>query len=371
MLLRFENEARILGLHPHPGVLSASAFDVAEDGRPFIVMDLLSGEDLNACLRRRRRLPLALCYRLLKQAADALYHLHQLGIVHRDLKPANLFLCASRPSESPEDSASLKILDFGTAKILGEESAGTIIGDIHGTPCFQAPELLGEAGGTVDALADQFSLAATAYLMMSGSSPFASDTLLGTVDRVRKYHPPPLSALCPDIPESVDKVIQRSLSKRREQRYPTLACFIRALKEAIEGSCAIPLSRPASEPCVQAPAQPVAGAESAAPRSAAPLPEPYSNAPEGNPCADLDRTQQIEPSLLETLRTRSERSGKQVKPARTPPQEPQIRVPAQPPRVQAALEPRPIASPLRDRSAVLIPAGGVLGVVMGGSLLFL
>lgn len=354
LLLRFENEARILGLHPHPGILSAFAFDVEEGGRPFIVMDLLHGEDLNAYLRRQRRLPLLVCYRLLRQAASALYHLHQLGIVHRDIKPANLFLCVQAPFETLEEDAQIKILDFGTAKILGQEMASTVVGDILGTPCFCAPELLDESGGTVDPLADQFSLATTGYLMLSGVSPFAGETLLETIERIRKYHPAPLNALRAEIPDPVARVFQRALSKRKTDRFPCVGSFMRALKEAIDAPVAVAAS-------------PVQVSSRAAQPSTG---MPASTLNLGTLSieeleAELSRTQQIEPSLLESLRARSERSGKQQKPALSSAREPVPSPPLSEPVMAAAANQTAVSRlpPSGPSRAVFL--GGPVGLIVG------
>lgn len=203
---QFENEARLLGQQLHPAVIAAQAFDIDEEGRPFIVLELLDGEDLASYLRRQGRLSVQQACRIVKQVANALSHLHQLGVVHCSIIPTSLFLTWPRRDANPGDALTVKLCDFETAKSLEQ----------------------------CDPEVDQFGLAATAYFMLSGRAPFAFESVLEMQMRLCRDSPQLLSLSYADIPEPVARFIQRALSNRQEEHFPSIAEFSQAFEVACD-----------------------------------------------------------------------------------------------------------------------------------------
>jgi eukaryotic-like serine/threonine-protein kinase len=163
---RFEREARAVATLNTPHVVQVHDYGV-EDGAPYLVMELLRGEDLSARLKARGRLPLAEAGRILAQMSRALRRAHDAGIVHRDLKPANVFL-----ARLEEDEEIVKILDFGIAKetwARADESTKT--GEVFGSPHYMSPEQA-RAEKTVDRRADIWAVGVIAYRMLTGCLPF-------------------------------------------------------------------------------------------------------------------------------------------------------------------------------------------------------
>src|SRR5262249_15925656 len=145
-----------------PNLVEVLETGQAPDGSPYIVMELLDGQDLGAILRDQTSLPLSEVVNLVEQVAQGLTVLHQAGVVHRDLKPQNLFRVLGRPPI-------WKILDYGVSKVTGE---GTMTeNQLVGTPGYMSPEQV--EGEHVDLRADVFSLGAVAYRAITGRRPFS------------------------------------------------------------------------------------------------------------------------------------------------------------------------------------------------------
>jgi TolB-like protein/tRNA A-37 threonylcarbamoyl transferase component Bud32 len=169
---RFELEARVTADVDSEHIVET--FDAGVDGEtgaPFLVMELLRGEDLGAMLARRGRLPSEEVLLLLAQAASALDKTHAAGIIHRDLKPENLFV-ATRDS----GSSRLKILDFGIAKLLSHEEAKANVRNtaLVGTPLYMAPEQI-DGTGAIDPRTDTYALAHIAYALLTGRAYWEDD----------------------------------------------------------------------------------------------------------------------------------------------------------------------------------------------------
>ena len=231
-LARFHREADIISRLQHPHIVQVVDYDTTEQGAPYIVMELLHGESLADRLDRERRLPLAEAVRIALQVASGLSFAHAAAIVHRDLKPANIFLVsvAGQPSY-------VKLLDFGISK---HAAAAGLTGefDVLGTPDYMAPEQARGRTASVDNRADQFSLAAISYEMLSGTLPFAGDDVASVLSRVINDDPPRLSAVAPSVPSAVEAVLSRALAKDPEQRYPQIVDFATALAGA--SGCSVP-----------------------------------------------------------------------------------------------------------------------------------
>ena len=204
-----------------------------ESGVPFMVMELLQGEDLETRLDREQRLPCALAVDLALQACDALAAAHEAGIVHRDIKPGNIFL-TNRRSGQP----SVKVLDFGISKIegdLAETGHRTSAQDIFGSPFYMSPEQL-LSSAEVDSRADIWSLGVVLYEMLVGTLPFEADVLAKLHVAVLQGNPIDIRTHGVDIPDDLARVVHGCLRRGRDERFQN----IRDLAEAL-GPFASPL----------------------------------------------------------------------------------------------------------------------------------
>ncbi|MFI5299677.1 MAG: protein kinase [Polyangiales bacterium] len=223
-------------------------FDVGDDPRVgvFMVMELLSGEDLAARLDREHRLDPAVAVTIAHQIARALAKAHIAGVVHRDLKPANLFLV-----ERDDSSLFVKILDFGISKIVTEEllagareSRGlTRLGSAIGTPQYMSPE---QAQGlpTIDHRTDVWALGCVLFEMIAGRAPYEEQpTYELTIVRILTTAPPQLTDLAPHCPPAIAAVVANALQHDWARRIPDCATFARMLVEAASGTAADPSGR--------------------------------------------------------------------------------------------------------------------------------
>ena len=207
MRQRFFREARIAAQIQHRGVVSV--LDVGEDqGRLYIVMELLEGDTLDKYLQTTPGVTLEHKLDLMVQACEGLAVAHARGICHRDVKPANLFVQAD---------GSVKLLDFGIARLAS--STLTTVGLLVGTPDYMSPEQA--RGEEVDQRSDVFSLGAVFYFMLSGRKPFEGSDLTRTLHRVEYEQPDPL--LEAECPAALAAVVGRALQKVPADRYPRVA----------------------------------------------------------------------------------------------------------------------------------------------------
>ena len=228
-LARFMNEARAAARIQSEHV--ARIFDVGslESGAPFIVMELLSGTDLEQLLALRTRIDAREAAGYVLEAIDALAQAHALGIVHRDLKPANLFL-SDRPGTSPI----LKVLDFGISKnaIFAEPLSSLTTNDsLLGTPSYMAPEQF-RTPKDVDARADIWALGVILYELVSGERPFKAPTLGEfLVALLAQERAPSLKTKNPDASDALDAIVSRCLAIAPAFRFDDVAALATALAE--------------------------------------------------------------------------------------------------------------------------------------------
>jgi len=231
---RFFQEAYTANRVNHAGVVSV--FDHGEaDDVAYLIMELLSGESLQARVRRGGKLidrPAAL--RLMRQLASVCEAAHAKAIVHRDLKPENVMVVADPFTFGGER---VKVLDFGIAKLLDQvrapgQAAKQSVG-LFGTPMFMAPEAW-EGAQSVDAAADIYSLGVILFEVFTGRSPFedAGDNIARWQEIHRTVVPPALRALDGSIPESLSDLTARMLHKDRQQR-PSAAAVARELEQLV------------------------------------------------------------------------------------------------------------------------------------------
>lgn len=218
---RFEREARAATQIRSPHVVTIYEHGVHE-GLPYMVMELLEGEDLSQRLKREKRLSLVATAHIVRAMCKALQGAHELGIVHRDLKPANVFLARDGDGEI------VKILDFGIAKLTQDGGGNmTATGEIMGTPNYMSPEHI-QASKHVDHRADLWSVSVIAFRLLTGQLPFTGH-ILDVVDRILTGSAPVPSSLAPDLPPAVDAFFARALTRNIYHRFQSA----RELSEAL------------------------------------------------------------------------------------------------------------------------------------------
>jgi serine/threonine-protein kinase len=216
LLSRFQTEARAAGRLTHPNIVVV--YDAGEeDGLLYITMELIEGPSLQALIEAKQTFPLPRVLKLIEQACSALDFAHQHKIIHRDIKPANLML-------TPDDT--LKITDFGTAKILQFGAMQTA--QIIGTPSYMSPEQI--KGRPVDGRSDIFSLGVVLYELVTGQKPFPGDSVTTVIYKIVNENPVPPQRLDSSIHPGLSAVIAKALAKPVEQRFQTCHEFIEALQ---------------------------------------------------------------------------------------------------------------------------------------------
>ncbi len=207
---RFLREARTAAAVDHPNL--CTVHDAGEsEGRLYIVLSFYEGETLRDRIRRGP-LPLAEAREVAIQVARGLARAHEAGIVHRDIKPANVML--PRRGEA-------KILDFGIARLEGDEVSLTRTGASWGTPAYMSPEHA--RGESVDGRTDVWSLGVMLYEMVAGRRPFGGESIEALVSSILTQEPEPLERVRPDVPPELARVVDRALAKDRTERYPNTA----------------------------------------------------------------------------------------------------------------------------------------------------
>jgi serine/threonine protein kinase len=231
-LKRFEREAQTASALNHPNI--CTIYEIEEyEGQPFIAMELLQGDNLRDHLSaaKQKPLPLRELLEISAQICDGLQAAHDKGIIHRDIKPANIFLC---------ESGTVKILDFGLAKLAGSDvaleraeaasttapkpsstesltKALTRTGTTAGTAGYMSPEQVRHE--ELDTRSDLFSFGLVVYEMACGQRAFTGQTLVDLHEAILHQPPAPARARNPFLPRSLDLVLAKALEKNRDRRY--------------------------------------------------------------------------------------------------------------------------------------------------------
>ena len=217
---RFAREARAAAAVSHPNI--CQLFDIGEhEGEPFLCMELLDGQSLADRLLQGP-VPVAEAVTTELAVLSALAALHRRGIVHRDLKPSNIFLTAN----------GVKLLDFGLARATrasSDETAVTMPGMVMGSPRYMSPEQV--KGEEVDARTDIFAAGLVLFEMLSGRAAFGGTSAVDVLHAVVHEHPPALMGSTAVV--DLDRVIQRAVSKQREDRYPSAEDMATDLRASI------------------------------------------------------------------------------------------------------------------------------------------
>ncbi|WP_405756562.1 protein kinase domain-containing protein [Streptomyces sp. NBC_00073] len=218
VVARFRREATIGARLQHPGI--TVVHDVGQqDGRLFIVMELLAGEDLATVLAREGRLAVDVAVDLAAQTAEALAAAHQQSVVHRDLKPSNLFLLSGRR---------LKICDFGIAYSADATAGWTATGQVIGTWAYMAPEQW--RSERVDGRCDLYALGCVLYALLSGAPPFGHADLYALMLRHTGEAPLPLREVGAPVPAELDRLVQALLAKDPADRPESAEAVGKALR---------------------------------------------------------------------------------------------------------------------------------------------
>ena len=223
---RFLREAKAAGALAHPSIVTI--YDVGEaDGFSYIAMELLDGSPLDQVLASGGQVSDERVLAIAGQLAGALSYAHLSGVIHRDIKPSNIML--------GRDARTIKILDFGIARVAEAEGAGlgreqdrTQVGQVLGTPRYMSPEQA--LGQTVDGRSDLFSVGAVLYEMITGRPAFTGTSPATLALQITQQNPAPIASLSPSCPGGLRFIVDKLLSKRPERRFSDGAELARAVQ---------------------------------------------------------------------------------------------------------------------------------------------
>jgi serine/threonine protein kinase/Tol biopolymer transport system component len=219
---RFLREAQAASRLDHPNICTIHEIEETEDGGLFIAMGLCEGETLRERLSHGP-LPVAEAIDVAVQVAAGLSQAHERGIIHRDVKPANIAFTNGALTAGGQ----VKLLDFGIAR-LADQSRLTLAGTAVGTAAYMAPEQF--RGAPAEPRSDVWSLGVVLYQMVAGRHPFENPSAHETVRAILEREPPPLSQLRPDLPEGLERIVARALSKHPSGRYESMAAMAADLR---------------------------------------------------------------------------------------------------------------------------------------------
>jgi serine/threonine protein kinase len=213
---RFEREARISASLDHANIIPIYSVEEV-DGLHYFVMKYIAGKSLDELLTGVP-LPVEQVRQILWQAACGLGHAHTRGVIHRDIKPSNLMI---------DETGRVIVTDFGISKALQSDTQYTSTGQMLGTPRYISPEQA--QGFPLDARSDQYSLAVVGYQALVGRLPLVAETVHGLMYKHIYEMPPRADEARPGIPAAIAVVIHRALSKKTDDRFPTMEQFATAL----------------------------------------------------------------------------------------------------------------------------------------------
>jgi eukaryotic-like serine/threonine-protein kinase len=220
-LERFYREAKSTASLRHPNIVTV--YDLGEyQNRPFLVMEYLEGHSLESLLRAHRPMTVLEKISIIVEVCQGLGYAHQHGIIHRDIKPANIMVL---------NDGGVKIVDFGIAR-LGDNTL-TRTGQIVGSLYYMPPEQLRDK--PVDTRADIYSTGVVLYQLLTYSLPFEGESTGSTLAKIISDDPPPFSQFALTYPPELETITLKSLSKNRDQRFPTAEAFAAALTEVLDG----------------------------------------------------------------------------------------------------------------------------------------
>lgn len=218
---RFQIEGINAARLDHPNIVPV--YEAGEDaGYAFLAMKLIDGEAFNSVIARRRRLPPPETVRVLTDVAHALDYAHGMGFIHRDVKPGNVLI---------DSNDNVFLSDFGLSKDMGTRGI-TATGQWMGTAEYMAPEQA--AGKDLDYRADLYALGCVAFECLTGDPPFVAENPFAVMMAHANSEIPQATRHDPSLPEGVDRVLRRAMSKDREERYPAALALVESLACAAE-----------------------------------------------------------------------------------------------------------------------------------------
>jgi len=216
---RIAREARAMGLLSGTSATQILAFNKAQDGTLYIVMELLEGMDLEAYLvateAQGKLLSVERALEIIGPIAETLSAAHTRGIVHRDVKPANIFVLRKKAR------GLVRLLDFGLAKEVGGSTV-TREGTITGSPSYMAPEVWAGKPRELDLRTDIYALGAVVFRMLGGKLPFPGKKMVELIRAVTSAPRPKLTALRPELPAAIDDWVARALAVSAADRHPSV-----------------------------------------------------------------------------------------------------------------------------------------------------
>jgi serine/threonine-protein kinase len=216
---RFMREAQIAGKLAHPSIVAV--YDVGEDyDLTYMAMEYLEGESLQKYCRKGFLLPLRKVLFIVSEVALALDYAHRQGVIHRDVKPANIMVLKD---------GKVKVTDFGIAKAVS--SSQTKSGIVLGTPNYMSPEQIN--GHQIDGRSDIFSLGVVFFELLTGMLPFHGKNLTNLFYQITQAKHPSPREINPKVPNPVEQIVDKALSKDPERRFQTCSDFARYLKAMI------------------------------------------------------------------------------------------------------------------------------------------
>ena len=220
---RFHREAIAISQIGNPHIVSATDIGKMRDGRTFIVLELLEGQNLRSAIADGP-MDIKRAMMIAQQALDAVGAAHAAGFIHRDLKPENIFLTKQRNGDD-----FVKLLDFGVAAMMtpGTDTKLTQTGNLIGTPVYMAPEQA--RAKAFDHRIDIYAIGVVLFEMLTGTQPFKGDSLYELLCQVVTDPLPSVTKLRPDVPPWLEAVVCRATAKNVDDRYPTAEAFLRAL----------------------------------------------------------------------------------------------------------------------------------------------
>lgn len=259
---RLVSEAEAVNAIGHRGIIDIFGLGQLPDGRPYIIMEFLEGEPLDAWLLEQPggRVPLMTALELLLEICAPLAAAHRANVIHRDLKPSNVFIC-----RQADGTRFLKILDFGLAKRavgLDGDTKQTSQGVVSGTPDYMAPEQA--RGLSISPRSDLYALGVMAFELFTGRVPFFGDTPMDVMVAHVSTPPPDPRQFEPQLPDHLAGLVLRLLSKAPDDRPRTVEELRAALEDAVvmlgsprpRGSGELPMLNPADLASLSRPSAP-------------------------------------------------------------------------------------------------------------------
>ncbi len=238
---RFRREAEITSSLGSRFIAQVFDFNHLPTGEPYLVMELLDGEDLAARLARVKTIALAQALKICEQVASALAVAHRHKIVHRDLKPQNVFL-----TRSEDEGEVVKVIDFGISKVLSSTSS-TAAGQFLGSPLYMSPEQVRGRSDLIDERTDVYALGAVMYEALAGRTAYQAQSVFELVEKISGAElPPRLSTLNPEVPPALDDVLARAMAKNRDDRPRTVTELYNQIANVIRAATRSESATPAA-----------------------------------------------------------------------------------------------------------------------------